>query len=258
MRVPAPRRARPAVLRRPLAAALLLLLAPFGACGVLPGSGSSEPSAPPPQEALSFTFELRGGEQFIDQTLSITNEGSEPLRFEAVLTALDGAGEPLADVEVETLYGSQVGGLVVVPGRDLDIVTFTGPGAQRAEDVDVELEAVEAVDFPEVTSPVEAVPVDARGKPVAYPGLLSRVQLRNPNDAAVEVRTVYIVFEPPQDGVPQQAEAVAEIAPRTTVPAGGRATLRPSGRALSIIRAYAGTNPAGLEAHFVAPEDPAS
>ncbi len=252
--MPAPRRTRAAI-RRPLAAALPLVLAPLGACGVLPGSGSSEPSEPPPEEALGFAFELRGGERSVDQTLTITNEGSQPLRFEAVLTALDGAGEPLEDVEVETLYGSQVGGLVVVPGRDLDIVTFTGPDAERAEDVDVRLEAVEPVEFPEVTSPVEAVPVDAKGKPVTYPGLLSRVQLRNPNDAAVEVRTVYIVFAPPQDDVPQQAEAVAEIASRTTVPAGGRATLEPSERALSIIRAYAGTNPASLEAHFVAPED---
>lgn len=231
------------------------MLAPLGACGALPGSGSSEPSAPPPEEALSFAFELRGGEQFIDQSLTITNAGTQPVRFEAVLTALDEAGEALDDVEVETLYGSQVGDLVVVPGRDLDIVTFTGPGAERAADVDVELEAVETVDFPEVTSPVEAVPVDAKGRPVTYPGLLTEVQLRNPNDAAVEVRTVYIVFEPPQDGVPQQAEAVAEIAPRTTVPAGGRATVRPSERALSIIRAYAGTNPASIKAHFVPPED---
>lgn len=230
------------------------MLAPLAACGALPGSGSSEPSAPPPEEALSFDFELRGGEQFIDQGLTITNAGTQPLRFEAVLTAVDEAGEPLDEVEVETLYGSQVGELVVVPGRDLDIVTFTGPGAERAADVDVELEAVEPVEFPEVTSPVEAVAVDARGRPVRYPGLLSEVQLRNPNDAAVEVRTVYIVFEPPADGVPQQAAAVAEIAGRTTVPAGGRATLEPSERALSIIRAYAGTNPASLKAHFVPPE----
>ncbi|QIK65536.1 hypothetical protein G7072_03535 [Nocardioides sp. HDW12B] len=253
--MPAPRRTRRAALRRPLAAALPLVLAPLGACGALPGSGSSEPSAPPPEEALSFAFELRGGEQFIDQSLTITNAGTQPLRFEAALTALDGAGEPLEDVEVETLYGSQVGGLVVVPGRDLDIVTFTGRGAEQAEDVDVELEAVEPVDFPEVTSPVEAVPVNAKGRPVTYPGLLSKVQLRNPNDADVEVRTIYIVFAPPQDGAPQQAEAVAEIAARTTVPAGGRATLTPSNRAMSIIRAYAGTNPASLKAHFVAPED---
>lgn len=222
------------------------------ACGALPGAGSSEPTPPEPAEALGFSFDLRGGERYIDQTLTITNEGTEPVVFEAVLTALDEAGDPLEDVEVDTVYGSQVGQLVVVPGQDLDIVKFSGRGAASAVDVAVELEAVETVAYPAVTAPLEAVPVDARGREVRYPGLLSRVELRNPNEEAVDVRTVYIVWDRPVGGAPQQAEVAVELAPRTSVPAGGEAVVRPSERSLSIIRAYAGSNPSSLKAHFVA------
>ncbi len=230
----------------------LLVIAGLTACDALPGAGSSEPAPPDPAESLRFSFDLRGGKQSIDQTLTITNEGTEPVVFEAVLTALDDTGEPLEGVEVDTVYGSQVGQLVVVPGQDLDIVKFSGRGAASAVDVAVELEAVEAVDHPAVTAPVEAVAVDSRGEEVRYPGLLSRVQLRNPNEEPVEVRTVYIVWDPPVDGAPQQAEVAVELAPRTTVPAGGRAVVTPSERSLSIIRAYAGSNPSSLRAHFVA------
>ena len=66
------------------------------------------------------------------------------------------------------------------------------------------------------------------------------------------MRTVYIVWDRPVDGAPQQAEVAVELAPRTSVPAGGEAVVRPSERSLSIIRAYAGTNASSLKAHFVA------
>ncbi len=240
--------------RRAWSAPLLaaFVIAGLTACGSLPSTGSSEPSPPEPAESLSFSFDLRGGERYVDQSLTITNKGVEPVVFEAVLTALDDAGEPLEGVEVDTVYGSQVGQLVVVPGQDLDIVTFSGRGAGAAVDVAVELQAVEAVDFPVVTAPVEAVAVDARGEEVRYPSLLNRVSLRNPNEEAVAVRTVYVVWDSAVDGAPQQAEVAVELAPRTTVPAGGEAVVRPSERSLSIIRAYAGTNASSLKAHFVA------
>ena len=177
---------------------------------------------------------------------------AEPVVFEAVLTALDDAGRPVQGVEVDTVYGSQVGQLVVVPGQDLDIVKFSGRHAGAAVDVAVELEAVEVVDFPAVTAPVETVAVDARGDEVRYPSRLDHVSLRNPNEKAVAVRTVYVVWGDPADGAPQQAEVAVELAARTTVPAGGEAVVRPSERSLSVIRAYAGTNASSLEAHFVA------
>ena len=217
-----------------LGAALLapLLLAGLTACDALPGAGSSEPTPPDPAESLSFSFDLRGGEQYIDQTLTITNEGTEPVVFEAVLTALDEAGEPLG--------GRRGRHRLRQPGRPARGGARPGPRHRQvlrarrraAVDVAVELEAVEAVDYPAVTAPVEAVAVDARGEEVRYPGLLSRVELRNPNEEAVEVRTVYIVWEPPVDGAPQQAEVAVELAPRTTVPAGGEAVVRPSERSL--------------------------
>lgn len=226
------------------------LLAPLVAgCGVL--SDDSEAATPPPEEGLSFAYQALGGDDFLDQTLTITNDGAEPVTFEADLTALDDAGQPLDGVTVRTVYGSERGRLVVVPGRDLDIVRFEGRGVAEVADVAVEVREAAVVPFPAVTAPVDAVPVDRRGREVDVTSALTAVELRNPNDAAVEVRTVYLVFDVPEEGRSQQVVAVAEIAPRTPVPPGGEATVRPTGRALAVLRAYARVNPSSVQAHFV-------
>lgn len=245
--VPAPRSRRATSYA---ALALTALLSPLATgCGVL--SDDSEAAAPPPEKTLSFAYQALGGDDRLDQTLTITNQGADPVTFEADLTALDEAGEPLDGVTVSTVYGSDRGRLVVVPGRDLDIVRFEGRGVADVADVQVEVREATAVPFPAVTAPVDAAPVDRRGREVDVTSDLTAVELRNPNDAAVEVRTVYLVFDEPVAGRPQQVVAVAEIAPRTPVPPGGEATVRPTGRALAVLRAYAGVNPSSVQAHFV-------
>ena len=51
-------------------------------------SDDSEAATPPPEDSLSFAYEALGGDDFLDQTLTITNEGAEPVTVEAWARAL--------------------------------------------------------------------------------------------------------------------------------------------------------------------------
>ena len=191
------------------------------------GCGSS---AAPERESdapdLRFEFELLAGENEIDQTLTIENPGDASLAPVLELTAIDAAGDPMPAITVRTAYGSDQGRLVVpADWAVLDVLRFEGPGAREVEDVDVRVREADEVAIERPTEEAEVQRLD-RGRPVGYAGLFDAFRLTNPGDAEVKVRVALIEYENPPAGESQQWLRVTELAPLTSLAAGGRKTIR--------------------------------
>lgn len=191
------------------------------------GCGSSdapERSADTPE--LRFDFELESDPGFISQTLTIENPGASSLAPVLEFTALDAAGEPMPDIRVRTAYGSDKG-RVVVPAdwAVLDVLRFEGPGAREVEDVAVRVSRADevAIERPSEEPEVQRL---AHGRPVEYADLFDSFRLTNPGDAEVKVRVALIEYEDAPEGESQQWVRVTQLAPLTTLAAGGEKTIR--------------------------------
>jgi hypothetical protein len=222
------------VRRLPLAIAAALAIA---------GCGSSDaPERAPDAPDLRFAFELEAKPGFISQTLTIENPGDTSLAPVLELTALDAAGDPMPEVRVRTAYGSDEG-RVVVPAdwAVLDVLRFEGPGAREVEDVAVRVSSAEEVAIERRSEEPEVQRLD-RGRPVEYAGVFDAFRLTNPGDAEVKVRVVLIEYEDPPPGESQQWVRVTELAPLTTLAAGGKETIRlPArlrGRVIGSVKPY--------------------
>lgn len=86
----------------------------------LAGCSLSGASARATIASLSFSYQAFGKTGYIDQTLSINNDGRMSVVPTLVITALDNAGRDLPDVRVTTAFGSDQGSLVVQPGGGVD------------------------------------------------------------------------------------------------------------------------------------------
>lgn len=76
------------------------------------------------ESALTFSYKGIADPGFMDQTLTIDNSAGTPVVLTAHLTARDAEGNPLPEVDVRTLYGSDEGRLVVLPGENVDVLAF--------------------------------------------------------------------------------------------------------------------------------------
>ncbi|MGW6916910.1 hypothetical protein ACWGB8_24245 [Kitasatospora sp. NPDC054939] len=214
-----------------------------------PSAAATGPASPAPA-ALSFGYQAHGESEYIDQTLSIRNDGPTSVAPTLVITAVDGAGKDLPDVRVTTAYGSDRGGLVVQPGDGYDVLAFSGAGADRVKDVRVTVKEAAPEQLPADASAVRATPADAAGRPMSKFDAFHQVVLTNPNTAPVSVRIVYLVYDAPKPGASQQvAEAVA-IGGLTTVPAGSTASVTVSGDAAAAVQKYAGGPAVSVKAYF--------
>ncbi|MFC8448709.1 hypothetical protein [Kitasatospora sp. NPDC057223] len=177
-------------------------------------------------------------EEYIDQTLLVDNDGDTSVVPTLVITAVDGAGKDLPDVQVTTAYGSDRGDLVIQPGGGYDVLTFHGTDAGLAADVRVTVKDLVPTDFSVSAAAVEAKPADAAGRPLTKFDAFDQVILKNPNDTAVAVRVVYLVYDQPSAGASQQAIEVVPIGGLTTVPAGGTTSVAVSGDARAAVQKY--------------------
>ncbi|MEU6238103.1 hypothetical protein [Kitasatospora sp. NPDC047058] len=208
------------------------------------------PAAGPAATSLSFSYHALGKQEYIDQTLSIGNDGQASVVPTLTITAVDGSGRELPDVQVTTAYGSDRGSLVIQPGGGYDVLAFHGADAKNVADVKVTVKELAAADLPESASGVEAQPADAAGKPLTKFDPFDQVILKNPNSTAVSVRIVYLVYDQPSAGTPQQAIEAVPIGGLITVPPAGTTPVAVSGDAKSAVRKYSGGPAVSVKTYF--------
>lgn len=235
---------------RGLALIVLSVVLLTGCQAAVGGAGKARSAQPTPTSRLSFKYDRLGGSGFIDQALNIHNASDVPVLLDANIRALDASGSVLPDVKVAGVYGTERRGQVLVPGDNLDFLVFTGPGSSNARDVEVVDVRVRNADFPEVTEPVEAVPLDASDNELDYPAGVAKVTVRNPNPAAVTVRVVGIIWNQPAEGRSQQALKVIPLSDLTTVPASGETTVEVDRAHRLAISEHALSNALSLKAYL--------
>nr|WP_296076084.1 hypothetical protein [uncultured Actinoplanes sp.] len=201
-------------------------------------------------ESLSFSFVRDSGSDYIDQALSIENDGDDALAPVLKVVALDEAGNPLPDVKVFTAFGSDTGRLVVLPGHNWDALEFLGPGSDEVADVRVSVVRAEPVDYPQVDRDPEAVVLEDDGTEGNSSGRFASVSVTNGNDEPIQVRLAYLVWEEPRTGSPQQFVLSQPIGDLITVPANGTADTPVDYAALGTMYQYADRAPASVLPYF--------
>ncbi|HEX5541824.1 MAG TPA: hypothetical protein VFX60_09710 [Micromonospora sp.] len=186
----------------------------------------------------------------MNQVLVIDNAGHRSVAPTLEFTALDSYGEALSDVWVTTVFGSDLGDLVVPPGESADVLVFEGAGSDRVEDVRVFVKDAAVVDFPLIRSDVEVEPLDAEGRPVTRNDRFTSVALHNDNPDPVAVRLVYIIWTDPPPSRTQQAERVLPVGDLIVVPARGTVTVPMEGEADLANAMAAGRVAASIKAYF--------
>ncbi|MFF2073451.1 hypothetical protein ACFVXG_01695 [Kitasatospora sp. NPDC058162] len=213
-------------------------------------SAAPAPATSPAATSLSFSYYALGKQEFIDQTLSIGNDGRTSVVPTLTITAVDGSGKDLPDVQVSTAYGSDRGGLVIQPGGGYDVLAFHGADAGRVANVKVAVKELAAADLPASAAAVEADPADASGQPLTKFDAFDQVILKNPNSTAVSVRIVYLVYDQPAAGTPQQVVEAVPIGGLITVPAAGTTSVAVSGDARTAVQKYSGGPAVSLKTYF--------
>jgi hypothetical protein len=202
-------------------------------------------------ETLTFTYVAQSGTGRMDQQLAIDNDGPQPVAPMLTFAALDSTGERLSGVTVTTIFGSDRGELVVLPGENNDVLIFGGPGADQVADVKVTVDEAPAVDFPPVSTDVDVTPLDGKGLSVARNGRFVSVALTSANALAVTVRLVYVVWSDPGPGRTQQAELVTPLGDLIEVPGEGSVTVPITGAAdVANQTAVADGHSASIKAYF--------
>lgn len=172
-------------------------------------------------EKLDFEYERIGEPGYMDQVLLITSTADQPLALSADLEALDSTGALLPRVKVDTVYGAEAGNLVIMPGANVDIMSFAGRDADRVRDVRVSVTDVNEIDITPAQAPVDATPLDSEGNELGSAVGFTEVALHNENDVDVAVRVTFIEWNDPAAGESQQALSATDVTGLVTVPAGG-------------------------------------
>jgi hypothetical protein len=133
----------------------------------------------------------------------------------------DSRGQPLPEVTVRSVNDSLEGGQVLVPGENVDFLSFSGPDAELVRSVQVQVDAVEEVAFPAVRGVVEVVPCDGLGNETrAGDSALEQLALLNHGLTAVPVRVRALAMDQPSPGQPQQVVHVLDLVGLVTAPPG--------------------------------------
>ncbi|MEV4639926.1 hypothetical protein AB0J80_21520 [Actinoplanes sp. NPDC049548] len=203
------------------------------------------------RETLRFQYVAVAGEDMMNQQLLIDYDGGSPVTPTLSFTAYDGAGHSLPKVRVRTMFGSDHGALVILPGGGFDVLIFDGPSADQVADVKVTVDDAPTVRFPLVESFVDVTPLDREGATVTRNDRIASVEVTNPNGLPVTVRLVYVVWNDPEPGKTQQAETVTPVGGLITVPGDDSVTVRMSGPADAANgKAVARNRPASIKAYF--------
>ena len=170
---------------------------------------------------LRFEYRALAPSGLIDQCLSIHNRTTAPVVLAARVAMCDSLGQPLPEVTVRSVNDSLEGGQVLVPGENVDFLSFSGPGAELVRSVQVQVDAVEEVAFPEVRGVVEVVPCDGLGNETrAGDSALEQLALLNHGMTAVPVRVRALAMDQPSPGQPQQVVHVLDLVGLVTAPPG--------------------------------------
>ena len=170
---------------------------------------------------LRFEYRALAPSGLIDQCLSIHNRTTAPVVLAARVAMCDSLGQPLPEVTVRSVNDSLEGGQVLVPGENVDFLSFSGPGAELVRSVQVQVDAVEEVAFPEVRGVVEVVPCDGLGNETrAGDSGLEQLALVNHGMTAVPVRVRALAMDQPSPGQPQQVVHVLDLVGLVTAPPG--------------------------------------
>ena len=170
---------------------------------------------------LHFEYRALAPSGLIDQCLSIHNRTTAPVVLAARVAMCDSLGQPLPEVTVRSVNDSLEGGQVLVPGENVDFLSFSGPGAELVRSVQVQVDAVEEVAFPEVRGVVEVVPCDGLGNETrAGDSALEQLALLNHGMTAVPVRVRALAMDQPSPGQPQQVVHVLDLVGLVTAPPG--------------------------------------
>ena len=179
---------------------------------------------------LRFEYQALAPSGLIDQCLSIHNRTTRPVVLAARVAMSDSRGRPLPEVTVRSVNDSLEGGQVLVPGENVDFLSFAGPGAELVRSVQVQVDAVEEVAFPEVRGVVEVVPCDALGNETrAGDSGLEQLALVNHGLTAVPVRVRALAMDQPPFGQPQQVVHVLDLVGLVTAPPGTSYVALPEG-----------------------------
>lgn len=205
---------RTSLVATPVAAVAASVL--LGGCGLLASDtdegGSREGASSADQ--LAFAYQARGEPGFIDQTLTITNSGTEAVAPDLDLVPLDADGAELDGVTVVTAYGSDEGGQVVPALTEVvDIVKFKGRAAADVADVRVEVASVVEVEG-EVppANDLRVLRFDLGGERGPTTTTLGTIALRNPYDAPVTVVVVGVQYAEIEGDEPQHFNKVSRLA----------------------------------------------
>ncbi|WP_433132586.1 hypothetical protein ACQPWW_13555 [Micromonospora sp. CA-240977] len=204
---------------------------------------------PAPSAALRFQFSATSDDGYMNQVLTIFNDSARVLAPTLEFTALDANRDPLPTVKVTTVYGSDQGRLVVPPGGGLDVLVFSGDGAQLAEDVAVSVRATEPVEAPATLVEPVVIPMDESGRVLHRGSPFTTLSVRNDGSEPMSVRLVYIIWTEPKGDERQQADRIIPIGDLIVVPP-NKATLVPvSGDARTTVTESAGLVPTSIKAY---------
>ncbi|MGW4295650.1 hypothetical protein ACWEH1_21725 [Micromonospora chersina] len=214
----------------------------FAGCGLVARPGAAS--------LLRFEFAPTTGDGYMNQLLTIYNDGTRLLAPTLEFTALDAARNPLPAVRVSTVYGSDRGSLVVPPGGGVDVLVFSGEGALSAEDVTVSVRTAEVVDAPVVGVEPVVTPMDDSGRALDRNSRFTAVSLRNDDSEPMSVRLVYIVWTEPEGDERQQAEQVVPVGDLIVLPPKQNTLVPVTGAARTAVEGAAGRVPASIKAYL--------
>ncbi|WP_344076338.1 hypothetical protein [Streptomyces crystallinus] len=191
----------------------------------------------PASSDLSFSYTgVSSEDETINQTVSIHNTYRRSVVTLLSFTALDRAHQPMPQVKVTTVFGSDRGTLVSPYGYSYDILRFSGPGQHEVADVQVKVDKVVAA-APRVVAgePVTTQALDDAGRDISRFERFSKVRLTNPNTWPVYVRVSYLVYDQPPKGQSQQVISATPIGGLTRVPSHGTTTIEVKGEAATAV-----------------------
>ncbi|MDO9456145.1 hypothetical protein [Nocardioides sp.] len=180
-------------------------------CTLPQADGKDEPA--PIGVELSFAYQADGGEGFIDQTLTIANNGDAAGAPDLDIVAVDAQGVVLPDVEVVTAFGSDRGEQVVPAYTEvIEVLKFKGPDAADVADVEVTVTAPGTLpnDLPKAND-IKVKRFDISGS-TRSENTLGSVLVANTYDKPIRVMVVGIEYAPVEGGEPQHFQRVSPLA----------------------------------------------
>lgn len=205
--------------------------------------------APPDSSVLTFAYHRQNDHEYIDQSLEIDNSDKRSVVPVLAFTALDRNHNPLPDVRVSSVLGSDSGRLVATYGYTLDILRFSGSGQHQVYDVRVTVRHLAAARQRANITPVAVEPLDGAGHVVSKFDRFAAVRLKNQDRFPVSVRVAYVAYDKPAEGNTQQPVSVSTVGGLVHLPALGTAVVKVTGAAAQAVDRYSGGTAVTIRAY---------